>query len=66
MSVILENDKNANEELVTFRRSGNVSRDLNAAGLWDSFRERPFNRVPAIDAKPDHVFINACKQMFWN
>jgi len=61
VSVILENDKNASETPVTFRRSGNVSRDLNAAGLWDSFRERPFNRVPAIDAKPDHVFINACK-----
>jgi Na+-transporting NADH:ubiquinone oxidoreductase, subunit NqrA len=61
VSVILENDKDASEELVTFRRTGNVSKDLNSAGLWDSFRERPFNRVPKIDSTPDHVFINACR-----
>ena len=59
--VILENDKDASEELVTFRRTGNVSKDLNSAGLWDSFRERPFNRVPNINTRPDFLFINACK-----
>ena len=62
VSVILENNKDANEELVTFRRTGNVSKDLNSAGLWDSFRERPFNRVPNIDSKPNYIFINACRQ----
>ena len=61
VSVILENDKDTNEELVTFRRTSNVSKDLNSAGLWDSFRERPFNRVPNIDSKPDYIFINACR-----
>ena len=62
VSVILENNKDANEELVTFRRTGNVSKDLNSAGLWDSFRERPFNRVPNIDSKPNYIFINACRK----
>ena len=48
--MILENDKDVSEELVTFRRTGNVLKDLNSAGLRDSFRERPFNRVPKIDS----------------
>ena len=29
--------------------------------MWDSFRERPFNRVPNINTRPDFLFINACK-----
>ena len=43
------------EELAMFQK------DLNSAGLWDSFRERPFNKVPQLDSKPDYVFVNACK-----
>ena len=35
---------------------------LNNAGHWDSFLERPFNRVPQLGTQPDFLFINACKQ----
>ena len=61
VSVILENDKNIDKDPISFRRSGNPEKDINSAGLWDSFRERPFNKVPQLDSKPDYVFVNACK-----
>ena len=44
-----------------FNRSNNKLENLVNASLWDSFKERPFNRVPNINTKPDFLFINACK-----
>ena len=30
------------------------------SGLWNAFRTRPFNRTPAVESKPDAIFINCC------
>ena len=51
----------SNDDSVAFDQSNNKLENLRRASLWDSFRERPFNRVPNINTKPDFLFINACK-----
>ena len=43
---------------VSLNISGDIGEDLNSAGLWDSFRERPFDRVPNINSKPNYIFVN--------
>ena len=58
VSVII---KQQTEENLEFKKSKNFNEELNNAGLWDSFRERPFNRVPAVNSTPDFIFVNACK-----
>ena len=50
-----------NDDSVAFDQTSNKLENLLNAGLWDSFRERPFNRVPNINTRPDFLFINACK-----
>ena len=50
-----------NDDSVAFDQTSNKLENLINASLWDSFRERPFNRVPNINTKPDFLFINACK-----
>jgi len=50
-----------NDDSVAFNQTSNRLENLINASLWDSFRERPFNRVPNINTKPDFLFINACK-----
>lgn len=50
-----------NDDSVAFDQSSNKLENLRNASLWDSFRERPFNRVPNINTRPDFLFINACK-----
>ena len=50
-----------NDDSVAFDESNNKLENLRNASLWDSFRERPFNRVPNINTRPDFLFINACK-----
>ncbi len=50
-----------NDDSVAFDQSNNKLENLRNASLWDSFRERPFNRVPNINSRPDFLFINACK-----
>ena len=50
-----------NDDSVAFDQSNNMLENLRNASLWDSFRERPFNRVPNINTRPDFLFINACK-----
>ncbi|MEM9386702.1 MAG: Na(+)-translocating NADH-quinone reductase subunit A [Pseudomonadota bacterium] len=39
-------------------RQGLAAR-LGAAGLWTSFRTRPYSKVPALDAVPAAIFVNA-------
>ncbi len=51
----------SNDDIVAFNQASNKLENLKNAGLWDSFKERPFNRVPNINTKPDFLFINACK-----
>ncbi|WGE31192.1 Na(+)-translocating NADH-quinone reductase subunit A [Actinobacillus genomosp. 2] len=36
-----------------------VKRNLIASGLWTAFRTRPFSKVPAVDAIPSSIFVNA-------
>ena len=50
-----------NDDSVAFDQTSNKLENLLNAGLWDRFRERPFNRVPNINTSPDFLFINACK-----
>ena len=51
----------SNDDVVAFNQASNKLENLKNAGLWDSFKERPFKRVPNINTKPDFLFINACK-----
>ena len=51
----------SNDDSVAFQQTNNKLENLRRASLWDSFRERPFNRVPNINTRPDFLFINACK-----
>ena len=53
--------KKTNDDLIAFDQANNKIENLKNASLWDSFRERPFNRVPNVNTKPDFLFINACK-----
>ncbi|WP_373699570.1 Na(+)-translocating NADH-quinone reductase subunit A [Neisseria dentiae] len=36
-----------------------IRRNLLASGLWTAFRTRPFSKVPAADAEPAAIFVNA-------
>ena len=36
-----------------------IRQNLQASGLWTAFRTRPFSKVPAIDAVPSSIFVNA-------
>lgn len=36
-----------------------VQENLVASGLWTALRTRPFSKVPALDAKPSSIFVNA-------
>mgnify|MGYP001158703761 CR=1 FL=1 len=49
------------DQSISFNATGSIEQDILKAGLWDSFRERPFNRVPIVGTSPDFLFINACK-----
>ena len=60
ISVIIENDKTYKS--VELRLSGVFKEDIISAGLWDSFRERPYERVPRIGTEPDYIFVNGCKK----
>ena len=60
ISVEIENDKK--NTLFELNISGDIGEDLNSAGLWDSLRERPFDRVPNINSKPNYIFVNCCRK----
>ncbi len=53
--------KRHGDQTRAFERSTNHLENIFNAGLWDSFRERPFNRIPDMGTAPDFLFINACK-----
>ena len=36
-----------------------VRQNLQASGLWTALRTRPFSKIPAIDAVPSSIFVNA-------
>ncbi|MDO4906919.1 Na(+)-translocating NADH-quinone reductase subunit A [Neisseria sp.] len=39
--------------------SEEARRNLIASGLWTAFRTRPFSKIPAADAEPAAIFVNA-------
>ncbi|MFU2089698.1 Na(+)-translocating NADH-quinone reductase subunit A [Avibacterium avium] len=39
--------------------SEQVRQNLQASGLWTALRTRPFSKVPAVDAVPSSIFVNA-------
>ncbi|MBE7394568.1 Na(+)-translocating NADH-quinone reductase subunit A [Pasteurella multocida] len=39
--------------------SEQVRQNLQASGLWTALRTRPFSKVPAVDATPVSIFVNA-------
>jgi NADH:ubiquinone oxidoreductase, Na(+)-translocating, A subunit len=54
----IEFDRYAPEELA--KLDGNaVRRNLVQSGLWTAFRTRPFSKIPAVDAAPAAIFVNA-------
>ena len=66
VSVVIEVD---GDEAVTFldvkkQRASDLDAQaiievLQASGLWVAFRTRPYGKVPAIDAEPSSIFVNA-------
>ncbi|MDH2925199.1 Na+-transporting NADH:ubiquinone oxidoreductase subunit A [Nicoletella semolina] len=36
-----------------------VKQNLVESGLWTAFRTRPFSKIPALDAEPSSIFVNA-------
>ncbi|HIG37136.1 MAG TPA: NADH:ubiquinone reductase (Na(+)-transporting) subunit A, partial [Oceanospirillaceae bacterium] len=36
-----------------------VAQNLQASGLWAALRTRPFSKIPAIDSKPNSIFVTA-------
>ncbi|HCH31342.1 MAG TPA: NADH:ubiquinone reductase (Na(+)-transporting) subunit A [Oceanospirillaceae bacterium] len=36
-----------------------VAQNLQASGLWTALRTRPFSKIPAIDSKPNSIFVTA-------
>ncbi|MFC0022275.1 hypothetical protein ACFFKZ_12635 [Neisseria gonorrhoeae] len=39
--------------------SEKVRRNLIQSGLWTALRTRPFSKIPAVDAEPFAIFVNA-------
>lgn len=64
ISVVIERDDTAAEP-VDFNAIGDIStpeglaRRLCAAGLWTSFRTRPYSKVPAPDTRPAAIYVTA-------
>lgn len=44
--------------------SEQVKQNLIDSGLWTALRTRPFSKVPAVDAEPSSLFINAMDTNF--
>ncbi|NBI13880.1 Na(+)-translocating NADH-quinone reductase subunit A [[Haemophilus] felis] len=51
-------DKYSTEQLSTLSVE-QVRQNLLNSGLWTALRTRPFSKVPAVDAVPSSIFINA-------
>ncbi len=66
VSVVIEKEGKARTKFTAYEASELSSIDdkklrnnLIKSGLWTAFRTRPFNKVPAIDATLDGIFVNA-------
>lgn len=66
VSVVIACDGDAAEEFpevdgdkLSSLNSEQVRDTLQKSGLWVAFRNRPYGKVPAIDAQPHSIFVNA-------
>ncbi len=48
-----------NEDELKKLTSDQVRQNLQSSGLWTALRTRPFSKVPASDAVPSSIFVNA-------
>jgi len=65
-SVVIELNGDDEEQFKSYTETeisnisdANARDNLLASGLWTAFRTRPFNKIPATDAKPAAIFVNA-------
>ncbi|GAA5523493.1 Na(+)-translocating NADH-quinone reductase subunit A [Microbulbifer aestuariivivens] len=65
-SVVIEIDGDEAEEFSSYSAdqlgglsAEQVRENLIQSGLWTALRTRPFSKVPALDAEPEAIFINA-------
>ena len=54
----IEFDRYTGAELAALEGEA-VRRNLIRSGLWTAFRTRPFSKIPAVDAEPAAIFVNA-------
>ena len=47
-----------NEDQVAGLDEQEIRKNLVESGLWTAFRTRPFSRTPAIDHKPEGIFVS--------
>ncbi|MGL6161754.1 Na(+)-translocating NADH-quinone reductase subunit A [Microbulbifer sp.] len=65
-SVVIEVDGDEAEQFASYSTdqlatlsAEQVRQNLVESGLWTALRTRPFSKVPALDAEPEAIFINA-------
>ncbi len=54
-----ETFKNYSSEQITKLERDKVEENLNNAGMWSSFRTRPFSKTPALGSTPNSIFVTA-------
>jgi Na+-transporting NADH:ubiquinone oxidoreductase subunit A len=66
LSVVIQKEGKARVKFKAFDASDlgsisekNLRSNLQKSGVWNAFRTRPFNKVPAVDAQADAIFVNA-------
>ncbi len=66
LSVVIDVDGDAAESFLNAKSfdinevsSEQIREILQKAGLWVSFKKRPYGKIPAIDAQPHSIFVNA-------
>ncbi len=47
-----------NQELTSLSRES-VQNELVESGAWAAFRTRPYNKTPAVNSVPEHIFVTA-------
>jgi Na+-transporting NADH:ubiquinone oxidoreductase subunit A len=65
-SVVIELQGNAQETFAKYQEAdlatldvGQIKENLIKSGLWVSLRTRPYGKTPAIDSKPNSIFVTA-------
>ena len=56
-SPAIEYQKYSFEQLLNLDRDSIISQ-LQNSGTWAYFRQRPFNKIPKLDARPHSIFVN--------